>query len=219
MWSYTWGPRCDSGYIPMVFDGHSVPVESLQRCKDSTVLLVFNEPEYASQGNTTPAQGARALRWLEDNWRGELWCCGNLVSHPGWLNAMLTLYKQEYGTLPRLAGFHVHIYVNDGFASDVPAPDDASWLERSKAEFARYRAVVERWGLPQRYVVSECCALHGDSMMSVMDGYMAWLRSEPGVESVAWFSSRYGGFPDANLLRSNGALTEAGDAWLDWRWH
>ena len=55
-------------------------------------------------------------------------------------------------------------------------------------------------------------------MMSVMDGYMQWLRSEPGVESVAWFSSRYGGFPDANLLRSNGALTETGDAWLDWRW-
>lgn len=218
MWSYTWGPRCDSGYIPMVFDGHSVPVESLQRCKDSTVLLVFNEPEYASQGNTTPAQGAKALRYLEQHWPGELWCCGNLVSHPGWLNAMLTLYKQEYGDLPALAGVHVHVYVADGFKVDSPAPDDGAWLKRSQAEFARYREVVKRWGLPQRFVVTECCALHGESMTRVMDNYMTWLRSEPGVESVAWFSARYGGFPDSNLLRAGGGLTEIGGAWLDWRW-
>lgn len=219
MWSYTWGLRCDSGYIPMVFSGNDLPgAETLQRCKDSTVLLVFNEPEYASQANTTPAQGARALKWIEDHWDGELWCCGNLVSHPGWLNAMLTLYEAEYGELPRLAGLHLHIYVADGFKIDAPAPDDSSWLKRSQAEFARYREVVARWGLPQRFVVSECCALHGNAMTRVMDSYMQWLRTEPGVESVAWFSSRYGGFPDADLLEQGGALTELGEAWMGWRW-
>jgi len=219
LWSYTWGMGCNAGYIPMVFGGHDLPApDALQRCKDSTVLLAFNEPEWGSQGNTTPAQGAKALRYLEEHWAGELWCCGNLVSHAGWINAMLTAYKDEYGELPGLVGIHLHVYVNDGFAVDAPAPDDASWLERSQREFARYQAVVERWGLPARYVVTECCALHGEDMTDVMDGYMAWLRSEPGVESVAWFSSRYGGFPDANLLDARGALTGAGEAWLDWRW-
>lgn len=220
LWSYTWGMRCDSGYIPMVFNDIYMPsAHELDQCEASTVLLVFNEPEWASQGNMTPAQGAKALRWIEEHWDGELWCCGNLVSHPGWLNAMLTAYKAEYDDLPALAGIHLHVYVNDGIAVDAPAPDDASWLDRNQAEFARYRAVVERWGLPQRYVVSECCALHGESSMGkVMEGYMTWLRSEPGVESVAWFSARYGGFPDSNLLRAGGGLTEIGGAWLDWRW-
>lgn len=219
LWSYTWGPDCRHGYIPMVFNGTDLPgLETLQRCKDSTVLLVFNEPEWGSQGNTLPAQGAAALRWLEQNWPGELWCCGNLVSHPGWLNAMLSAYKAEYGEMPRIAGVHLHVYVNDGFKVDSPAPDDGSWLQRSKSEFTRYRAVVERWGIPARFVVSECCALHGDTMLRVMDGYMNWLRDEPGVETVAWFSSRYGGFPDSNLLQKSGRLTEVGEAWLAWRW-
>lgn len=217
LWAYTWGMTCNNGYIPMVFDGRDLPpADALERCASATVLLVFNEPEYGSQGNTTPAQGAKALRWIEEHWTGELWCCGNLVSHPGWLNAMLTLYKAEYDDLPALAGIHLHTYVNDGFVTD--APDDPSWLARSRDEFARYRAVVARWGLPQRFVVTECCALHGDAMTRVMDAYMLWLRAEPGVESVAWFSARYGGFPDANLLGQGGGLTEIGEAWLAWRW-
>ena len=131
---------------------------------------------------------------------------------------MLSAYKAEYGEMPRIAGVHLHVYVNDGFKVDSPAPDDGSWLQRSKSEFTRYRAVVERWGIPARFVVSECCALHGDTMLRVMDGYMNWLRDEPGVETVAWFSSRYGGFPDSNLLQKSGRLTEVGEAWLAWRW-
>ena len=47
---------------------------------------------------------------------------------------------------------------------------------------------------------------------------MTWLRSEPAVESVAWFSARYAGFPDANLLRAGGGLTVVGESWLGWRW-
>lgn len=219
MWHYTWGLVCGQGYIPMIYSGNDLPsVDALRRCEASQVLLVFNEPEWGTQGDTTPGRGAEALRWIEEHWPGEIWCCGNLISHPGWLNAMLTLYKQEHGGLPRIDGFHVHVYVADGFKVDAPAPDDSAWLERSQAEFARYRSVVVKWGLPQRFVVSECCALHGETMTRVMDNYMTWLRSEPGVETVAWFSARYGGFPDSNLLRSNGALTEAGEAWINWRW-
>jgi hypothetical protein len=218
MWHYTWGMGDCLYGVPMVFSGHDLPTpEALSRCSStSPLLLVFNEPEWGSQGNTTPADGAKALRYLEQHWPGELWCCGNLASHAGWLNAMLTEYKQEFDELPRLTGIHLHVYVNDGYQTD--APSDPAWLARSQTEFARYRAVVERWGLPERFVITECCALHGDDLVPVMDGYMEWLRSEPGIESVAWFSARYGGFPDANLLEQGGGLTEIGEAWLGWRW-
>lgn len=217
MWSYSWGMgNCLD--IPMVFsDQQMTDAAGFVRCAEtSPVLLVFNEPEYASQANMTPEVAAKTLRYLESVWPGELWCCGNLVSHAGWLDRMLTVYKAEFGGLPRVAGWHVHVYVNDG--REVDSPADVSWLERSQTEFARYRATVTRWGLPARFVVSECCALHGDDMTPVMDAYMTWLRSEQGVESVAWFSARYGGFPDSNLLRPAGGLTAAGEAWLDWRW-
>jgi hypothetical protein len=217
MWSYSWGVgNCLD--IPMVFSDQQIPdAPGFARCAEtSPVLLVFNEPEYASQANMTPEVAAKALRYLESAWPGELWCCGNLVSHAGWLDRMLTAYKAEFGGLPRLAGFHVHVYVNDGRVVDAPA--DPSLLARSQVEFARYDATVKRWGLPARYVVTECCALHGADLVPAMDAYMTWLRSVPGVESVAWFSARYAGFPDANLLRAGGRLTVVGEEWLDWRW-
>lgn len=222
LWHYTWGlGDCLYG-VPMVFDGHDLPApEVLARCAATApVLLVFNEPEYQSQGDTTPAEAARALRYLEEHWPGELWCCGNLVSSHGWLDQMLTAYKAEYGEMPRLAGVHLHVYVAGGF-TDIQDPEDRRWLARSQANLKTYLDVMRKWGVPARVVVSECCLLgkYPEGVyLKVQDAYMRWLRSEPAVESVAWFSARYGGFPDANMLEFNGELTAVGEAWLAWRW-
>lgn len=221
MWSYTWGMGNCVRDMPMIYsDQQMPPPDVIARCAAvSPVLLAFNEPEYASQANMTPEVAATTLRYLESVWIGELWCCGNLVSHPGWLDRMMAAYQTEYGELPRLAGVHMHIYVNDGFGVD--APEDDQWLRRSQAQYNAYVAVVKRWGVPARVVVSECCLLgkHPEATyLAVQDAYMTWLRSVPEVESVAWFSARYAGYPDANLLQAGGGLTVVGQNWMDWRW-
>lgn len=221
MWSYTWGMGNCTRDIPMVFSDHLLPPpDVIARCASaSDVLLVLNEPEYTSQANMTPAVAAKTLRYLESVWPGELWCCGNLVANSAWLDRMMTAYKTEYDALPRLAGVHTHVYVNAGIP--VETPDDARWLAQSQAAYQRYLAVMRKWGIPERVVVSECCLLgkhDEDTYLRVMDQYMTWLRSEPAVESVAWFSARYAGFPEANLLQAGGGLTGVGDAWLAWRW-
>lgn len=221
MWSYTWGMGNCLYDVPMVFDGHDLP--SAERLRDCGVLapalLLFNEPEWVSQGNTSPAEGAAALRYIEDNWPGEIWCCGNLVSHPGWLNRMLEAYRAEYNTMPRITGFALHVYVNDG--TPVANPDDPFWLNSSQVQLATYLTAIREWGLPDRIIVTECCLLGAygpDVYQRNMDAYMTWLRSVPEVESVAWFSSRYFGFPDADLLTSSWDLTPVGEQWMDWRW-
>lgn len=221
MWAYTWGPECKGGDIPMWFTGNSEPnKELLSRCEHASVLLVFNEPEWGTQGNTKPEQGAEALRKLEQIWPGELWCCGNLVSHSGWLDQMLTVYWDRFGEVPRIAGIALHIYINNGF--DVADPLDERWIEQHKAQLDTYLGVVRKWGLPERIVVTECCLLgkHTDQeYIDVMDTYMRWLRTMPEVESVAWFSSAYGGFPEANLMNAwTGVLRPLGNQWLEWRW-
>lgn len=221
MWSYTWGMGNCVRDIPMVYSDQQMPSpDVIARCAASSpVLLVFNEPEYASQANMTPEVAARTLRYLESVWPGELWCCGNLVASSGWFDRMLAAYNAEYGGVPRLAGVHLHIYVNAGIP--VEAPDDARWLAQSQTAFDRYMAVASKWGIRERVVVTECCLLgeYSESVyVQVMDQYMTWLRSVPEIESVAWFSARYAGFPDANLLQAGGGLTGVGEAWLDWRW-
>lgn len=58
-WYYNWGPHGKSSegleFIPMVKGKHHVTPEILQAIKSSgtKILLGFNEPERASQGNTT----------------------------------------------------------------------------------------------------------------------------------------------------------------------
>lgn len=221
MWSYSWGlGNCMD--IPMVYSDQQLPSpDFLARCAEvSNVLLVFNEPEYVSQANMTPDIAAQTLRYLETVWQGELWCCGNLIASAGWFDRMMTAYKTTYNEMPRLTGVHVHVYVGGGLP-DVANPDDGRWLERSQANYKTYLATMRRWGVPERIIVSECCLLgkfDDATYLKVQDQYMTWLRSETAVESVAWFSARYAGFPDANLLRAGGGLTAIGESWLDWRW-
>lgn len=221
MWSYTWGLGTCGADVPMVFDGHDLPApDVLARCAATApVLLLFNEPEYASQADTDPVIAAKALRYVEQHWPGEIWCCGNLVSHPGWLDRMLTAYRAEYGGTPRLAGVHLHIYVNDGFAVD--APDDGRWLARSQTQLDQYLAMMAKHGVPLRVVVSECCLLgeHSEAAyLSVMDQYHAWLAGVRQVESVVWFSARYAPFDEADLLQPGGGLSVLGERWLELRW-
>ena len=222
MWSYTWGVGNCTRDVPMVYsDGQMPAPDVLARCAAVTdVLLAFNEPEYTSQANMTPEAAAKTLRHLESVWPGELWCCGNLVANHAWFDQMMAAYKAAYDATPRIAGVHVHIYVGGGLP-DVANPDDGKWLKRSQGNYKAYLGVMRKRGMPERVVVSECCLLGKYSegtYLKVQEQYMTWLRSEPAVESVAWFSARYAGFPDANLLRAGGGLTVVGESWLGWRW-
>ena len=222
MWSYTWGMGNCTRDIPMIYSDQQLPTpDDIARCAAaSPVLLAFNEPEYASQANMTPEVAAKTLRHLESVWPGEMYCCGNLISSSAWIDRMLTAYKAAYNEMPRLAGVHVHVYVGGGLPN-LDAPDDGKWLQRSQASFKSYLDVMRKWSIPERVIVSECCLLgkYSDGVyLKVQDQYMNWLRSEPSIKSVAWFSARYAGFPDANLLRAGGGLTVVGESWLDWRW-
>lgn len=221
MWAYSWGLGACLYDIPMQFDGHDLPsVDTLARCNaTSDVLLLFNEPEYKTQADTDEVTAAKALRYVEQHWTGEIWCCGTLSSHSGWLDRMLTAYAAEFGEAPRLAGVHLHIYVNDGFRVD--APDDGRWLARSQAELNQYLGVMSKHGVPLRIVVSECCLLGPYTQgiyLNIMSQYRAWLASVPQVESVAWFSARYAPYDEADLLRPGGGLSALGEKWLALRW-
>lgn len=219
MWSYDHNPFDCLAEVPLWMSWLYQP--DWERCAATApVLLVLNEPEWGGQSDMTPVEGAEFIRYAEQRWPGELWCCGNLASHSGWLDAMLTAYQAQYGTMPRLAGVHLHVYVNDGFP--VADPLSGVWIDRSQADLGRYLDTMQRWGLPARVVVSECCLLGdypADTYTAAMTAYMTWLRSVPQVETVAWFSARFGGWRHADLVTADGTLTPVGEHWQSWRWN
>lgn len=220
MWSYTWGPACNGRDIPMVFDDDLPTDAFMDACaQTSTVLLLLNEPEWGAQANLTPDQAADVIAHYAQRWPGELWCCGTLSSHAGYLDKIYRSYMTRYGGPWPIDGLHIHVYVNDGFR--VVDPLDEHWLGRSQAEVQRYVDWLAVHKLPAKIVVSECCLL-GEyptaTYLQVMDRTVRMLRSFPEVLSVAWFSAFYSPYPDSNLITRHGALTEVGQAWLAQRW-
>lgn len=223
MWSYTWGLGNCLDDVPMVFNGNPgwLDARVIDRCgKTSPVILLGNEPEWGTQGDMTPDEMADLLYWLEGVFPGEIYGIGNLVSHAGFLDKTMTAYYTKYGKLPRLAGVHLHTYVNEGFAVDDPL--DPRWLDQNKRQFAEYLAVMRKWGIPEKVVVSECCLLGAystDVYLEVMRRYWEWLSAEESVQTVAWFSAAEPTFPHSNMMEPwTGKPVKIGEAWLALRW-
>jgi hypothetical protein len=221
MWSYTWGPACNGHDIPMVFDDDLPADAFMETCaQSSAVLLLLNEPEWGTQAGLTPDQAADVIAHYARRWPGELWCCGTLSSHAGYLDKIYRSYMDRYGGPWPIDGLHIHVYVNDGFR--VVDPLDDHWLARSQAGVQRYVDWLAAHKLPGKIVVSECCLL-GEypttTYLQVMDRTVHMLRSFPEVLSVAWFSAFFSPYPHSNLITRHGALTEVGQAWLGQRWH
>jgi hypothetical protein len=221
MWSYTWGPACNGHDIPMVFDDDLPADVFMDACaQTSTVLLLLNEPEWGTQAGLTPDQAADVIAHYAKTWPGELWCCGTLSSHAGYLDKIYRSYMGRYAGPWPIDGLHIHVYVNDGFR--VADPLDEHWLARSQAGVQHYVDWLAAHKLPGKIVVSECCLLGeypAETYVQVMDDTVRMLRSFPEALSVAWFSAFYSPYPHSNLITRHGALTEVGQAWLAQRWH
>lgn len=223
MWHYDWSPICANGNVPLVYIGiTNWETEQVDRCDamSEPILMLGNEPEWRHQSNWSPEYTADVIAYYDARWHGELWCCGTLSSHIGFLDRTYHSYTTRYGEWP-VDRLHIHVYANDGFTVSSPI-DEAKWVERSRREITALVAWLRSHGLPERIVVSECCILSNDApaqeYIATMDAYMRMLRSFPQVESVAWFSYYYHMWRGANLVDQQGVLTEVGEAWLAWRW-
>jgi len=222
MWHYDWSPICANGNVPMVYTGIDPwTAEEVSRCRNMNepVLMIGNEPEWGNQSDWTPEYAADVIAYYNARWDGEIWCCGTLSTHLGFVNRIYESYVSRYGEWP-VDRLHIHVYANDGFTASMPF--DFGWVEDNRRQVERHVKWLRERGLPERIIVSECCLLSNDATadeyITTMDTYMRMLRGFPAVESVAWFSSYYYAWRGANLTDRAGRLTPVGEAWLDWRW-
>ena len=152
-WTYNWGtnpsrqvahmlhPGGDMEFVPMVWNGNFSETalrDSLEKYPGTKYLLGFNEPNFKSQANMTPAQAAELWPVLEGiardynlklvspalNFPDDTINDGHMYQPKEWLNDFIDAYKQlNEGREPQIDFIALHSYMNSyvalkGFLKD-----------------------------------------------------------------------------------------------------
>jgi hypothetical protein len=212
-WYYDWGvepPAVSQGqlsgieWVPMAWNAPSNLTDFENRIPaGSLYLLGFNEPNFLSQANMTPAQAAAAWPGLEAiaarkglklvspavNWCGD--CVDGVTNDPvDWLDKFFAACpgcKVDY--------IAVHSY----------APGSES-LRNYLTKFKKYNKplwVTEfaPWDPPKPDF---------EGVVRYMKEAIPILENDPDVFRYSWFATRVGINPDISLLGSDGVLTKLG---------
>lgn len=215
-WWYNWGstppqqlaPMMGADrvleYVPMAWSGN-YNVETLrsyyQAHPEDKYLLGFNEPNFRSQANMTPAQAAEkwpALEQLAD----ELGLClvapalnypdgaindGVTYQPEAWMDGFISAYKQRYGKEPRMDYLALHCYM------DSPAAMLA-FVENFAGKYGKQVWLTE-------FCSWESDGITAESQQQQMIQKVALLEKSEHVFRYAWFKARgSNAYPFYNLL-------------------
>jgi hypothetical protein len=212
-WYYDWGvepPAVSQGqlsgieWVPMAWNAPANLTDFENRIPaGSLYLLGFNEPNFISQANMTPAQAAAAWPGLEMiaankglklvspavNWCGD--CVDGVTNDPvDWLDKFFAACpgcKVDY--------IAIHSY----------APG-AQALRSYIDKFRKYNKPLwitefAPWDPPKP---------DHDGVLAYMLEAIPILENDPAVFRYSWFATRVGSNPDISLLAETGVLTKVG---------
>ena len=208
-------------YIPMAWGEWN---DRLLLCNDGRPLLVLNEPEHQDQANLTPEKAAEVWRTALEKWTGDVYCCGVMVNHLGYMKKIYDAYVVNYGPLPARARSHAHMYALDseGKWTGATQPIDA---ERAIEHLDDYTAWARSVGLLDGgLILSEYGALDSgpapEQLVPLMQTFedALRLRYPDDVQAWAWFSINSDGlggnsFSSSNLVAYEAKRTPLGDLW------
>lgn len=173
-------------FIPMVWRKKRPP----DACQDGRVLLLFNEPEYPSQANLTPAVAAGIARGYQD-WNGAVFCCGTLWLDRGW-DWMHRFIEEMGDDIDIIDGLHMHAY----------------GLYKNQAPRWATLAYDHKWPI----IVSEWAMGSGDT--GEYEELRVFLEKTLSPTFMFIFSWRYHLWPETDLVDSEGELTKIGEWWF-----
>jgi Glycosyl hydrolase catalytic core len=218
-WWYNWSPKPDATlqgdysalgveFVPMVWGGtFDVTTLEQQVPKDAKYLLTFNEPNFGTQSNLTPAEAAALWPEIEAfaSSRGmkivspALNYCGSPCNDQDpfhWL--------QEF--FDACSGCQVDYVAMHWYACDKPALENT--LPKYEA-FGKPLWVTEFSCLDVKSKVNDA------EELAYMSDAVAVLEADPMVFRYAWFTGRWADAPPISLLGpGSGELTPLGAAYV-----
>lgn len=179
--------------------------------------LLFNEPEYASQSNTSPEDAATICnqwqaatrRQINGQWKVTQWGgLGLLVNNEGIDRSLqyATDYLNAGGKVPPV--WHIHIYAHSGDHWDELWRRWANWIYDNR----------DRWpGLQRPVVVTEFASWDSAAtkQIEVMNRAVSIMNTWTLLHGVCWFSSIYGNIQSdwkrSDAFSALGNLTAVGE--------
>ncbi|MDZ7632957.1 MAG: glycosyl hydrolase [Bacteroidales bacterium] len=216
-WYYDWGvepPTVSQGqlsgieWVPMAWNAPASLTDFANRIPaGSLYLLGFNEPNFRSQANMTPAQAAAAWPGLEQiaadkglklvspavNWCGD--CVDGVTNDPvDWLDKFFAACpgcKVDY--------IAIHSYAPGSEAL-------RSYLDKFR-KYNRPLWITEfaPWDPPKPDY---------EGVVKYMMEAIPILENDPAVFRYSWFATRVGTNPDISLLGASGVLTKLGHLYM-----
>jgi hypothetical protein len=237
-WMYNWGVAPNPAvasvlgtsksmeFVPMVWNGdyNEASLRSVYAANSGEkYLLGFNEPNFSSQANMTPA--VAAARWHDVealakelglslvapalNYSGETLSDGVCYSTPDkWMDAFIAAYKNLYGTAPTYDYLALHCYM-----------DSPSSL------IGYVEAFAKKYG--KQVWLTEFCSWESKNLtpalqQSQMIGKLQMLEQSKYVFRYAWFIARgndtypyFGLVPIVSSASAAGNLTALGVAYVN----
>jgi hypothetical protein len=228
-WWYNWYSKPDPGaagvyqsaavaYVPMQWGRNldGIPFTADQLAANipagTQYLLGFNEPNFKSQSNLTPAQAAALWPALQEVARRKnlklvspaVNYCGDCVSEGGVTYYSPTQYLDAFFAACKdcqVDYIAVHTYVCE-----------ERWLREKIAELKKYNKPI--------WLTEFSCGdmPHNQITLDIQKKYMTdavnYLENEPAIFKYAWFSGRNNEIPNINLLGASGQLTELGKLYI-----
>lgn len=178
-------------FMPMLWHDELIP----SNCFDNRVLLMFNEPEFSSQGNLEPAEAARIVRKYRD-WPGPIYCCGTTWYGIGWQWYMEFL--DELGDdVDIIDGLSLHAYTGTNYH-----------LYRGNDEWFAQLAKDHDWPV----IISEYGITQADD--ELRDWFYRHIVELYRPTHMFIFSWHYGQLPDLDMVNDAGELTDWGQWWF-----
>ncbi|MBN2485738.1 MAG: discoidin domain-containing protein [Bacteroidales bacterium] len=213
-WYYDWGvepPALSQGqlsgieWVPMQWGGiNAGQVENIKsRIPEGSVyFLGFNEPNFKSQANLTPAQAADMWPYIEQiandkglivvspavNWCGD--CVDGVTSDPvDWLDKFIAECPECHFDYIAIHNYNSFVSTLEWYVGKFKKYGKKIWL----TEFAS-------WDDPVDYA----------GVVEYMKESIPYLEQDTNIFRYSWFATRVGSNPDLDLLGANGKLTKLG---------
>jgi Glycosyl hydrolase catalytic core len=219
-WWYNWGTAPDSAavaaahdalgveYVPMAWGQATLPDLASQVPTDTKYLLGFNEPNFDSQADLTPAQAAALWPQVE--------------AFATQRNLKIVSPAVNYcGSTSTCTETNPFTWLTDFFAACPGCQVDyiaMHWYACTASALTVYLQQFESMWTQPLWLTEFSCLDATDVSVPVQEAYMQavlpLLEADPRVFRYSWFTGRSTGSPTVALLGADGALTPLGQIYV-----
>jgi hypothetical protein len=204
------GENADKSYSQAELNRYA----NIARTHPGSYWLIFNEPDFVHQNNITSSEAARIFHPLSVSMLGAdpsaKFILGGMLYDPSWrywASDFRDSYRQQFGVLPSLSGWHVHYYHCRDYSST-----------NFQNSISGFRNWIDANGGGELWLTEFGCLEY--DYPQILSQNMNWMETYNGINRYAWFhtgnyTSMWSPTFNATPDNPNFALTNTGTVYAE----